>query len=68
MEVITVNPRECTRWPLADRSGFEFGDLHSLAEDIKKNGQIEPILTPTVFKDLILTTDLTKVYHHGFDN
>jgi ParB family transcriptional regulator, chromosome partitioning protein len=36
MEVITVNPRECTRWPLADRSGFEFGDLHSLAEDIKK--------------------------------
>jgi hypothetical protein len=25
-------------------------------------------LTPTVFKDLILTTDLTKVYHHGFDN
>ena len=26
------------------------------------------ILTPTVFKDLILATDLTKVYHHGFDN
>ena len=39
MEVITVNPRECTRWPLADRSGFEFGDLHSLAEDIKNKLQ-----------------------------
>ena len=52
MEVITVNPRECTRWPLADRSGFEFGDLHSLAEDIKKNGQIEPILArPSQNKD-----------------
>ena len=24
--------------------------------------------TPTVFKDLILTTDLTKVYPHGSDN
>lgn len=52
MEVITVNSRECTRWPLADRSGFEFGDLHSLAEDIKKNGQIEPILArPSQNKD-----------------
>ena len=52
MEVITVNPRECTRWPLADRSGFEFGDLHSLAEDIKKNGQIEVLshLLRVVFK------------------
>ena len=25
-------------------------------------------LTPTVVKDLILATDLTKVYHHGFDS
>ena len=26
------------------------------------------ILTPTVVKDSILATGLTKVYHHGFDN
>jgi hypothetical protein len=25
-------------------------------------------LTPTVVKDSILATGLTKVYHHGFDN
>jgi len=25
-------------------------------------------ITPTVVKDLILATDLTKVYHHGFDS
>ena len=34
MEVKTIDPKECTRWSLADRSGFEFGDLHNLAEDI----------------------------------
>ena len=52
MELKTIDPKECTRWSLADRSGFEFGDLHNLGEDIKKNGQIEPILVrPSENKD-----------------
>ena len=44
MNVITVDPKDCRRWKYADRSGFEFGDIYSLAQDISKNGQIEPVL------------------------
>lgn len=44
MEVIEVDPKDCIRWEFADRSGFEFGDIHVLAQDILKNGQIEPVI------------------------
>ncbi len=44
MEVVTVDPKKCSRWKLGDRSGFEFGDIHTLAQDILKNGQIEPVI------------------------
>lgn len=44
MEVVTVDPKQCVRWKLADRSSFEFGDIHALSQDILKNGQIEPVL------------------------
>nr|WP_172686767.1 ParB/RepB/Spo0J family partition protein [Rickettsia endosymbiont of Ixodes pacificus]AKS10320.1 plasmid partitioning protein ParB [Rickettsia endosymbiont of Ixodes pacificus] len=43
MQIITVDPKDCTRWKYADRGNFEFGDIDSLAEDIKNNGQIEPV-------------------------
>ncbi|HJD59955.1 MAG TPA: ParB/RepB/Spo0J family partition protein [Rickettsia endosymbiont of Omalisus fontisbellaquei] len=43
MQIITVDPKECTRWQYADRGSFEFGDITSLSEDIKNNGQIEPV-------------------------
>lgn len=43
MQIIEIDPRDCTRWKLADRSSFEFGDTNLLAEDIKRNGQIEPV-------------------------
>lgn len=43
MEIIEVNPRDCIRWKYADRSLFEYGDTNLLAEDIKRNGQIEPV-------------------------
>ena len=39
-----INPKDCRRWQYADRSSFEMGDLFLLAEDIKQNGQIEPII------------------------
>lgn len=44
MDILTINPRECTRWHYADRSLFEFGDILALADDIKRNGQIEPVI------------------------
>lgn len=44
MELKTVSPRDCGRWDLADRSFDEYGDIFKLANDIKRNGQVEPIL------------------------
>jgi len=44
MPLIDINPKDCRRWQYADRSSFEMGDLFLLAEDIKQNGQIEPII------------------------
>jgi len=46
LEIIEVNPRDCIRWKYADRSLFEYGDTNLLAEDIKRNGQIEPVFKP----------------------
>jgi ParB family chromosome partitioning protein len=43
MQIITVDPKDCTRWKYADRGNFEFGDVVELAADIKNNGQIEPV-------------------------
>lgn len=48
MDIIEINPRDCTRWKYADRSFFEFGDLDLLAESIKKHGQIEPVYVRTL--------------------
>lgn len=44
MQVIEVEPKSCTRWAFADRSGFEFGDVFELAQDIIANGQVEPVI------------------------
>jgi len=44
MQVVEVDPKSCTRWAFADRSGFEFGDVFELAQDIIANGQIEPAI------------------------
>ncbi len=43
-QLITVSPEACIPWKYADRSEEEMGDLHELADSIKKNGQQEPIL------------------------
>ena len=44
MQIIEVDPKSCTRWAFADRSGFEFGDVFELAQDIIANGQVEPVI------------------------
>jgi ParB family chromosome partitioning protein len=44
MQITTISPKDCIRWALADRADTEFGNLFELAEDIKRHGQIEPVL------------------------
>lgn len=44
MHVVEIDPKNCVRWKFADRSGFEFGDIFALSQDIQKNGQIEPAI------------------------
>lgn len=51
MQIINVDPKECTRWRYADRGNFEFGDIVSLSADIKNNGQIEPVHLRTLQDD-----------------
>ena len=43
-EIIELNHEECVVWDYADRQDFEMGNIEELAEDIKKNGQIQPII------------------------
>lgn len=43
-QIINVDPSSCKRWAFADRSEFEFGNIQELAEDIDKNGQINPVI------------------------
>ena len=51
-KIISLNPKQCRRWSYADRSDFEMGDLYKLAQDIRENGQIDPVLVrPTGEKE-----------------
>lgn len=48
MNIIVINPKKCKRWQYADRSAFEFGDIHKLGLDIKNNGQVEPVIVRNI--------------------
>lgn len=52
MKVQSINPNHCRRWDFADRSYFEFGKLWELADDIKRNGQIEPAIVRPIEDDV----------------
>lgn len=43
-EVVELYPDDYMIWDYADRQDFEMGDLNALGADIKKNGQIQPII------------------------
>ena len=43
-EVVELNPDDCVLWDYVDRQDFEMGDIKALGLDIKKNGQIQPII------------------------
>ena len=44
LKITSLNAKDCQRWDFANRSQFEFGDIARLAQDIKANGQIEPVI------------------------
>ena len=48
MSLMNIDPKLCKRWQFADRSEFEFGNLSTLAEDIRKNGQINPVIARSI--------------------
>ena len=43
-DIIEVSPYDCDNWRYADRNDFELGDIDSLAEDMSKNGQLQPAI------------------------
>lgn len=42
--IFTVDPQDICRWQFKDRPVNELGDLTALADDLKINGQIQPII------------------------
>ncbi|ODN41347.1 ParB/RepB/Spo0J family partition protein [Piscirickettsia litoralis] len=43
-EYVKINPNLCKNWKYADRQTFELGEIEALANDIKENGQHQPIV------------------------
>ncbi|MBA4697429.1 MAG: ParB/RepB/Spo0J family partition protein [Legionella sp.] len=43
-EIIGIDPKVCRNWQYADRHNFELGDIEALAEDIQRNGQLQPAI------------------------
>lgn len=43
-EVISVDPQKCVNWLYSDRNDFELGNIDELANDIKRNGQLQPAI------------------------
>lgn len=43
-EIFDISTSKCRNWKYSDRNSFELGDIEELAEDIKKNGQLQPAI------------------------
>lgn len=44
LNIIEIDPNTCRNWKYADRNRFELGSIEELAEDIKQNGQLQPVI------------------------
>lgn len=42
--IIEIDPKKCRNWKYADRNRFELGSIEELSEDIKQNGQLQPVI------------------------
>lgn len=42
--IIEIEPDDCIKWQFKDRPENELGDIDDLSEDLKKNGQIHPVI------------------------
>ena len=47
-DMVSIDPNLCVNWAYSDRNDFELGDIDELAEDIKKNGQLQPVIVRKV--------------------
>ncbi|WP_058532838.1 ParB/RepB/Spo0J family partition protein [Legionella saoudiensis] len=43
-DILEVDPTKCCNWKYADRNKFELGNIEELADDIKMNGQLQPVI------------------------
>lgn len=51
-DIINIDPKKCKNWKYSDRNDFEMGDIEDLAEDIRKNGQLQPAIVRKINTDL----------------
>ena len=51
-DIINIDPKKCRNWKYSDRNDFEMGDIEDLAEDIRKNGQLQPAIVRKINTDL----------------
>ncbi len=42
--IIEIDPKQCRNWKYADRNRFELGNIEELSDDIKQNGQLQPVI------------------------
>ncbi|HAT8623635.1 ParB/RepB/Spo0J family partition protein [Legionella pneumophila serogroup 1] len=45
---VVIDPQVCKNWMYSDRNDFEMGDIDGLAEDIKANGLLQPVIVRPV--------------------
>lgn len=51
-DILAIDPTTCRNWQYADRHSFELGDLEALADDIQRNGQLQPAIVRKVDSEL----------------
>lgn len=42
--IVEIDPKKCRNWKYSDRNRFELGNIDELSEDIKQNGQLQPVI------------------------
>lgn len=44
LNILEIDPKRCRNWKYADRNIFELGNIDELSQDIKTNGQLQPVI------------------------
>ncbi|MBX9702639.1 MAG: ParB/RepB/Spo0J family partition protein [Silvanigrellaceae bacterium] len=51
-DIVEIDPKKCINWKYSDRNVFEMGDIEDLAEDIKMNGLLQPVIARKISNSL----------------